>query len=197
MRLPPPRSKSARGFNVVLIAGGLSAGPFLLGRFNRVYESKSVSAGGFLKSIGRVCRSTNLSRRMRTTRNFESGIQDEIITRLAKIADLKGDLAHLTQQYQSKPGNLSEIAKQLAWRNIPGGQRRRKVARSGTRQRSNSSRSRGFAICGADTYDRNSSTSSASRAKLPKAIAEALQAKLSGGEQTSLGGVKRETNRRL
>ncbi|MGB9157523.1 MAG: adenylate/guanylate cyclase domain-containing protein, partial [Chthoniobacterales bacterium] len=44
---------------------------------------------------------------------FADGIQDEILTRLAKIADLKVISRTSTQQYQSKPGNLSEIAKQL------------------------------------------------------------------------------------
>src|SRR5438034_3353521 len=42
-----------------------------------------------------------------------TGIQDEIMTRLAKIADLKVISRTSTQQYQSRPGNLSQIAKQL------------------------------------------------------------------------------------
>ena len=49
---------------------------------------------------------------------FAEGIQDEILTRLAKIADLKVISRTSTQQYQSKPGNLSEIAKQLGVANI-------------------------------------------------------------------------------
>ena len=44
---------------------------------------------------------------------FADGIQDEILTRLSKIADLKVVSRTSTQQYQSKPDNLSEIAKQL------------------------------------------------------------------------------------
>src|SRR5262249_922180 len=44
---------------------------------------------------------------------FADGIQEEILTRLAKIADLKVSSHTSTQQYQSKPGNLAEIAKQL------------------------------------------------------------------------------------
>jgi class 3 adenylate cyclase len=44
---------------------------------------------------------------------FADGIQDEILTRLSKIADLKVISRTSTQQYQSKPGNLSEIARQL------------------------------------------------------------------------------------
>src|SRR5438477_5079480 len=44
---------------------------------------------------------------------FAEGIQDEILTRLSKIADLKVISRTSTQQYQSRPGNLSEIARQL------------------------------------------------------------------------------------
>src|SRR5438552_3792207 len=49
---------------------------------------------------------------------FAAGIQEEILTRLAKIADLKVISRTSTQQYQSKPGNLAEIAKQLGVANI-------------------------------------------------------------------------------
>src|SRR5205823_2076499 len=49
----------------------------------------------------------------KATAYFAEGIQDEILTRLSKIADLKVISRTSTQQYQSKPGNLSEIAKQL------------------------------------------------------------------------------------
>src|SRR5437764_2704263 len=44
---------------------------------------------------------------------FADGIQQEILTRLTKIADLKVISRTSTQRYQSKPGNLTEIAKQL------------------------------------------------------------------------------------
>ena len=49
---------------------------------------------------------------------FAEGIQDEILTRLASIADLKVISRASTQHYQSKPGNLAEIAKQLGVANI-------------------------------------------------------------------------------
>ena len=44
---------------------------------------------------------------------FATGIQDEILTRLSKIADLKVISHTSTQHYKSAPGNLPEIAKQL------------------------------------------------------------------------------------
>ena len=49
---------------------------------------------------------------------FADGIQDEILTLLSKIADLKVISRTSTQQYQSKPRNLAEIAKQLGVANI-------------------------------------------------------------------------------
>ena len=49
---------------------------------------------------------------------FAEGIQEEILTRLAKIADLKVISRTSTQRYQSKPRNLGEIAKQLGVANI-------------------------------------------------------------------------------
>src|SRR5207237_3301516 len=49
---------------------------------------------------------------------FADGIQEEILTRLAKIADLKVISRTSTQRYQSKPGNLREIANQLGVANI-------------------------------------------------------------------------------
>src|SRR5262249_141852 len=49
---------------------------------------------------------------------FADGIQDEILTRLAKIADLEVISRTSAQRYQSKPGNLAEIAKQLGVANI-------------------------------------------------------------------------------
>jgi TolB-like protein len=49
---------------------------------------------------------------------FAAGIQDEILTRLAKIGDLKVISRTSTQRYHSKPGNLAEIAKELGVANI-------------------------------------------------------------------------------
>jgi TolB-like protein len=49
---------------------------------------------------------------------FADGIQDEILTRLSKIADLKVISRTSTQRYESKPDNLAEIAKQLRVANI-------------------------------------------------------------------------------
>src|SRR5256885_4792089 len=49
---------------------------------------------------------------------FADGIQHEILTRLAKIADLKVISRTSTQHYKSAPENLPEIARQLGVANI-------------------------------------------------------------------------------
>jgi TolB-like protein/cytochrome c-type biogenesis protein CcmH/NrfG len=115
---------------------------------------------------------------------FASGIQDEIITRLAKIADLKVISRTSTQQYQSKPGNLPEIAKQLGVANILEGS----VQKAGDQVRINvqliqvSSDSHLWA----DTYDRKLVDIFGVESEVAKAIADALQAKLTGVEQQAL-----------
>ena len=64
---------------------------------------------------------------------FAEGIQAEILTRLAKIADLKVISRSSTQRYHSKPGNLAEIAKQLGVANVVEGS----VQKSGDQVRVN------------------------------------------------------------
>ena len=115
---------------------------------------------------------------------FASGIQDEIITRLAKIADLKVISRTSTQQYQSKPGNLSEIAKQLGVANILEGS----VQKAADQVRVNVQliQVASDSHLWADTYDRKLVDIFAVESEVAKAIADALQAKLTGGEQQAL-----------
>jgi TolB-like protein/class 3 adenylate cyclase/Tfp pilus assembly protein PilF len=115
---------------------------------------------------------------------FAEGIQDEIVTRLAKIADLKVISRTSTQQYQSKPGDLSEIAKQLGVANILEGS----VQKAGDQVRVNVQliQVANNANLWADTYDRKLVDIFVVESEVSKAIAESLQAKLTGGEQREL-----------
>ncbi len=115
---------------------------------------------------------------------FAEGIQDEIVTRLAKIEDLKVISRTSTQQYQSKPGNLSEIAKQLGVANILEGS----VQKAGDQVRVNVQliQVANNAHLWGDTYDRKLVDIFLVESEVAKAIAESLQAKLTGGEQREL-----------
>jgi len=103
---------------------------------------------------------------------FAEGIQDEIVTRLAKIADLKVISRTSTQQYQSKPGNLSEIAKQLGVANILEGS----VQKAGDQVRVNVQliQVANNAHLWADTYDRKLVDIFVVESEVAKAIAESL-----------------------
>src|ERR1043165_7579072 len=178
---PAQRSRSRRVIYFIFIAGALSAGLFFLGRFT-VSTKQSVLAKVSSKSIA-VLPFENLSRDPDNA-YFASGIQDEIITRLAKIADLKVISRTSTQQYQSKPGNLSEIAKQLGVANILEGsvQKAADQVRAIVQLIQVASDSHLWA----DTYDRKLVDIFAVESEMAKAIADALQAKLTGGEQQAL-----------
>src|SRR5438046_2658293 len=112
---------------------------------------------------------------------FAEGIQDEILTRLSKIADLKVISRTSTQQYQSKPGNLSEIAKQLGVAYILEGS----VQRSGDGVRVNVQliNAANDSHLWADTFDRKLSDILSVESEVAKAIAEQLRAKLTGQEE--------------
>jgi TolB-like protein/Flp pilus assembly protein TadD len=178
---PAPTSRSHAWIYVVLIAGALSAGLFFLGRFT-VSTKQSVSGEVSSKSIA-VLPFDNLSRDPDNA-YFASGIQDEIITRLAKIADLKVISRTSTQQYQSKPGNLSEIAKQLGVANILEGS----VQKVADQVRVNVQliQVASDSHLWADTYDRKLVDIFVVESEVAKAIAESLRAKLTGGEQQAL-----------
>jgi TolB-like protein/class 3 adenylate cyclase len=112
---------------------------------------------------------------------FADGIQDEILTRLAKIADLKVVSRTSTQQYQSKPGNLSEIAKQLGVAHIVEGS----VQKSGEAVRVNVQliKAANDSHLWADTFDRKLTDIFSVESEVAKAIADQLRAKLSGQEE--------------
>ncbi len=112
---------------------------------------------------------------------FAEGIQDEILTRLSKIADLKVISRTSTQQYQSKPGNLSEIARQLGVAHILEGS----VQKSGNAVRVNVQliKAANDSHLWADTFDRKLTDIFSVESEVAKAIADQLRAKLTGEEE--------------
>jgi serine/threonine protein kinase/Flp pilus assembly protein TadD len=112
------------------------------------------------------------------------GIREEILTRLASIADLKVISRTSTQQYQSKPRNLAEIAKQLGVANILEGS----VQKAADQVRVNVQliNAQTDSHLWAETYDRKLTDIFDVESAIAKAIAESLQAKLTGREEQAL-----------
>jgi serine/threonine protein kinase/Tfp pilus assembly protein PilF len=112
---------------------------------------------------------------------FAEGIQDEILTRLSKIADLKVISRTSTQHYKSAPENLSEIAKQLGVANILEG----RVQKSGDAVRVNVQliKAANNSHVWADTFDRKLTDIFSVESDVAKAIADQLRAKLTGQEE--------------
>src|SRR5215831_9834003 len=115
---------------------------------------------------------------------FGDGIQDEILTRLASIADLKVISRSSTQPYQSKPRNLRDIAKQLGVANIVEGS----VQKVADQVRVNVQliNAQSDSHLWADTYDRKLTNIFGVESEIAKRIAESLQAKLTGREEQAL-----------
>jgi len=112
---------------------------------------------------------------------FADGIQEEILTRLSKIADLKVISRTSTQRYKSTPENLPEIAKQLGVAHIVEGS----VQKSGDAVRVNVQliNAANDSHLWADTFDRKLTDIFSVESEVAKAIAEQLQAKLTGQEE--------------
>jgi len=116
---------------------------------------------------------------------FTDGVQDEILTDLAKIADLKVISRTSVLQYKSGVArNLREIAQQLGVANVVEGS----VQRSGNRVRVNAQLidARNDAHLWAQTYDRDLADVFAIQSEIAKAIADQLQAKLSPAEKNAI-----------
>ena len=115
---------------------------------------------------------------------FANGIQEEILTRLAKIAGLKVISRTSTQRYQGKPINLGEITKQLGVANILEGS----VQKVADQMRINVQliNAQTDSHLWADTYDRKLTDILGVESEIAKEIADALQLNLTKPEQQAL-----------
>jgi len=115
---------------------------------------------------------------------FTEGVQDEILTRLAKVADLKVIARTSTRKFKSAPENLPDIAKQLGVANILEGS----VQKAGDQVRVNVQLINALtnAHIWAEIYDRKLTDIFAVESDIAKAIATALQAKLTGSEKARI-----------
>ena len=116
---------------------------------------------------------------------FADGVQDQILTNLAQIADLKVISRTSVMQYKSgAPRNLREISQQLGVAHLLEGS----VQRAANRVRVNAQLidARTNAHLWAQTYDRDLADVFAIQSEIAKAIAEQLQAKLSANEKREI-----------
>src|SRR5882724_3368403 len=123
---------------------------------------------------------------------FAEGIQDEILMRLSKIADLKVISRTSTEHYKSAPENLPEIAKQLGVAHIVEGS----VQKSGEAVRVNVQliKAATDSHLWADTFDRKLTDIFSVESEVAKAIADQLRAHLSGREEQVIAAKPTESS---
>ena len=171
---------------IVVVSGLISIGLFLLGRYTAINapprQSEAIAGSLPQKSIA-VLPFESLSED-KSNAYFAGGVQDEILTRLAKVADLKVISWTSTQHFNSAPGNLPQIAEQLGVANVLEGS----VQKVADQVRVNVQLINALtdAHLWAETYDRKLTDIFAVESDIAKAIAENLQAKLTGSEKNEM-----------
>jgi len=175
--ITPRTGRKILGVTVALAA---IAGALLVFQISRSRQNASTTAitafAISTKSIA-VLPFTNLSDD-KSNAYFADGIQDEILTRLAKIADLKVISGTSTLHFKSTPENLPEIAKQLGVANILEGS----IQRSGDQVRITVQLINAIndSHLWADVYDRKLTDIFAVESEIARTVAETLKAKLTG-----------------
>src|SRR5213082_2721744 len=179
------RKKKYVWIYVVVIGAVISIGLFFLGRYtatNTASAARTEAATAPSKSIA-VLPFDNLSRDPDNA-FFAEGVQDEILTRLAKVADLKVISRTSTQHFKSAPENLPEIAKKLGVMHILEGSVQ--IANGQVRVNVQLINALNDAHLWADTFDRKLTDIFAVESEIAKTIAETLQAKITGSEKNSI-----------
>jgi TolB-like protein/Flp pilus assembly protein TadD len=171
------RAKSHVWIYVAIMAGALSAGIFFLGRY-----TAPRAAGLSAKSIA-VLPFENLSRDPDNA-YFADGVQDEIVTRLAKIGDLKVIARSSTQRYKSSGEDLREIGRQLGVAHVLEGTVQK--AADNVRVRVQLINATTETHLWAETYDRKLTDIFAVESEIATKVAGELRAKLTRPEQNAL-----------
>jgi TolB-like protein/class 3 adenylate cyclase len=162
----------------VLIAIAIAFGSFLF--WHRQQPKSSALASVIPEKSIAVMPFENLSRDPDNA-YFADGIQDEILTRLSKIADLKVISRTSTQHYKSAPENLREIGNQLGVAHVVEGS----VQKSGDAVRVNVQliKAANDSHLWAETFDRKVTDVFSAETEIAKTIADQLRAKITGQEE--------------
>jgi len=180
---PGRQSRNRVWVYVIVIAGAISVSLFFFGRHTSSKLSGNVELPA--KSIA-VLPFESLSED-KANAYFADGIQDEILARLSKIADLKVISRTSTQKYKSAPSNLREIAQQLDVSNILEGNVQRSADQVRiTVQLINAAND---SHLWAETYDRKLIDVFQVESDVAQKIAAALEAKLTGREKNDISSV--------
>jgi TolB-like protein/Tfp pilus assembly protein PilF len=176
-------TKSRTWIYVVVIAGLLSIGLFFLGRYTALRSAGERPAAVGTESLPmKSIAVLPFENRSKDPENayFTEGVQDEILTRLAKVADLKVISRTSTQRFQSEPEDLPKIARQLGVAHILEGS----VQKSQDQVRVNVQliNAATNAHLWAESFDRKLTDIFAVESEIAKNIADKLQAKLTGSE---------------
>ena len=176
-------ARKKRAWLYIVIAGAfVSIGLFFLGRYSAA-PTQNAAADVSVKSIA-VLPFENLSDDKQNT-YFADGVQDQILTNLARVADLRV-ISHTTvRQYKSgEPRNLREIGRQLGVTHILEGS----VQRAGDRLRIAAQLidARTDSQVWAETYDRTAADLFAIQSELAESIVAQLQAKLSPQQKAEI-----------
>ena len=168
---------------IVGVGAALSVGLFFVGRYTVGTMAATGSPGEISNKSIAVLPFDNLSRDPDNA-YFCEGVQDEILTRLAKVADLKVISRTSTQHFKSAPENLPQIAHQLGVANILEGS----VQKANNQVRVNVQLINALtdAHLWAEIYDRKLTDIFAVESNIAKTIADTLQAKLTGSEKNAM-----------
>ena len=172
-------SKGRTWIYVAVGGAAVSVGLFFIGRYTGQHSTSGAGTELSAKSIA-VLPFDNLSRDPDNA-FFAEGVQDEILTRLAKVADMKVIARTSTQKFKSAPENLPDIAKQLGVMNILEGS----VQKANDQVRVNVQLINALTNTHlwAEIYDRKLTDIFAVESDIAKTIADTLQAKLTGSEK--------------
>ncbi len=168
---------------VVVIGAAISVTLFFLGRYTAGNKGFATAPNELSAKSIAVLPFNNLSRDPDNA-FFAEGVQDEILTRLAKVADLKVIARTSTQKFKSSPENLPDIAKQLGALNILEGS----VQKVNDQVRVNVQLINAMtnAHLWAEIYDRKLTDIFVVESDIAKTIADTLQAKLTGSEKSAI-----------
>jgi TolB-like protein/Tfp pilus assembly protein PilF len=176
---------------ITAVVATVAAALFVSGRFNLFHSKPSPTTGVASDKSIAVLPFDNLSRDPDNA-YFAEGIQEEVLTRLAKIADLKVISRTSTQHFKSSPDNLPQIAKQLGVANILEGSVQ-KVAGQ-VRVNVQLINATTDAHLWAESFDRKLTDIFAVESDIATTIAETLQAKLTGSEKRAIAAQPTENS---